>query len=53
MSIAIIITKEDLIQLIEDCYSKKCKKERLDCLETLAKLILRAIERTREEGESE
>jgi len=52
MAVTIVITKEDLIQLIEDCYSKKCRKERLDCLEMVAKLILVAVKRTKErEGE--
>ena len=47
--IAVVITKEDIIRLIEDCYNEKCRCRKLACLETVAKLLLVAIERVKKE----
>lgn len=43
----IVITKEDLIQLIEECFKEECKCKQLECLEMVAKVILKAVENTR------
>jgi len=48
--ITVVITKEDIIKLIEGCYNEKSRCRKLACLETVARLILTAIERTKEEG---
>ena len=47
MAITIVITKDGLIRLIEECYKHEDPLEKLDCLEKLAKLLLKAIENTR------
>jgi len=47
--ITVVITKEDIIKLIEDCYNEKSRCRKLACLETVAKLLLTAIERTKKE----
>jgi len=47
--IRLLITKEDIMKLIEDCFNKQRKCEKLECLEAIAKLILKAVENTRKE----
>ena len=47
--ITVVITKEDIIKLIEGCYNEKSRCRKLACLETVAKLLLAAIERTKKE----
>ena len=47
--ITVVITKEDIIKLIEDCYNEKCRCRKLACLEIVAKLLLVAIERAKKE----
>ena len=47
--IKLLITKEDIIKLVEDCFNKQRKCEKLECLEVVARLILKAVENTRKE----
>jgi len=53
MSITIVITRSDIIRMIEQCFQRETPEETLRCLHVTLKLLLVAVENTLEQIEKE